>query len=295
VGTPVCVFSSYSSYELEEILSVTGSSITLTGNLVSTWPIGTEVYPVLQGYIDAKVTASNKTSIYGGLGLRQREAFDEDAERLLGSHGFSKFNGFDLFNRKPNWASGMQIRTQRRIFNQKTLAIEYVKNYQAESDLLLKFNHTLFSKAELYEVISFFNSKLGKWKQFWIPTWTKDIIVTAAIGSSDTTLTIEDIDYQNSWSGNVTVGKWLYFLLPDGTEEIREVTGWPSATSITISSSLGVDVSAEELPFLLCSFLVASRFNSDELEVQHLTSQISEITFNSMSLADDPMVTTTTT
>jgi hypothetical protein len=294
-GQTVCLFDAYNNYELETIVSSTASAITLSGNLVSTWAAGTEVYPILQGYIRSKLLLPLRSSIYGGVAIQQRESYDDAITRLLGSHSFGSHRGYDVFNKEPNWVSGMRFHIQRDVTTFKTLAIEYTKTYQTESDLTLEFDHLLFSRAELYDMVGFFNSKLGEWKQFWIPTWTKDVVVTAAIGASDTTLTIEDIDYEDKWSGNVTTGKWLYFLLTNGTEVIREVTGWPSDTELEIDSALGVAVSAEELPYMVCSFLIASRFNSDELEVAHRTTQVSEITLNTLSLAEDPMLTTTTT
>jgi hypothetical protein len=250
---------------------------------------------MLQGYVDARAVMSQETSIYGGVAIKQRDVYDEDVTRILGSHNFEEHNGYYVFNKEPNWADGVKTNIQRRVEVFKALAIEYVKTYQSESDLLLQFDHLFVSKLELYEMVSFFNAMLGRWKPFWIPTWTKDIVVTEQIADSDTTLTIEDMDYGSSWSSNETVGKWIYFLLPDNTEAIREVTGWPTATTITIDSGLGVDVSEEALPYMVSSFLVASRFNSDELEINHMTSQVSEVSFNTISLPDETMSTTTTT
>jgi hypothetical protein len=294
-GQIVCLYDDLDSYELEEIVSSTVSSITLSGNLASTWPTGTVVYPILQGYIEPNDQVSQTTSIYGGLEIKQREVYDEDITRLLGSHSFGDHHGMSVFNLEPNWASPIRLNLFQNIRKIKGIVLEYLKTYQSESDMSFEYSHLLCSKAETRDIVSFFIAMRGRWHQFWIPTWMKDIVVTSEIGSSDTTIDIEDIDYVNTWATNDMVGKKLYFLLPGGTEEIRNVTGWPSSTSLTMDSSLGVDVNELELPSLVSSFLIPSRFNTDELEVLHKSANVSEVSFTTISLPDDSMTTTTTT
>lgn len=294
-GQTVCLYDDFDTYELEEIVSSTDNSITLSGNLVSTWPTGTVVYPVLQGYIEANSQITQKTSIYGGIEIKQREVFDPDITRLLGSHSFSDHHGMPVFNLEPNWASEVRVNLSQHVRTIKGIVLEYAKTYQSESDVSFEYNHLLCSKADTRAIVSFFMDMRGRWHQFWVPTWMKDIVVTSAIGSSDTTITIEDIDYVNTWATNDTVGKKLYFLLPSGSEKIRDVTGWPTTTSLTMDSSLGEAVSEGELPVLVSSFLMPSRFNNDELEVIHNSANVAEVAFTTMSLPDDSMTTTTTT
>jgi hypothetical protein len=295
VGQLVCVFEDYDNYEVEIIQSKTSSSITLSGNLVDTWPLGTLVYPILQGYIDSKNKIEQETSIYGGMEIKQREVIDDSITREEGSYSYETHRGFFVFNRQPNWASGVKLNVGKKIEVFKGLVIEYAKTYQDESEIILDFEHLFVSRAELYEVVSFFIGMRGRWGAFWVPTWTKDVVITAAIGSSDTTIQIEDIDYEDAWSENMATGRWLYFLLPNNTEIIRKVVGWPSSTQVTIGTSLGVGISTDQLKHTICSFLLASRFNSDELSVEHLTTVASTVTIDTHSLPDDKMWSTTTT
>ena len=146
---------------------------------------------------------------------------------------------------------------------------------------------------ECAEVRGLFNACKGKWKQFWLPSWQRDVVVTAAISSSDDYLTIEDIDYSASWSASHIIGKYLFILLPDGTEIYRKVVGWPTDTRLNLDATIGQDIAVESVGFILVSFLFPARFEIDEGELEYFRPTVATTRFRMTTLHDENMTTTT--
>jgi hypothetical protein len=141
----------------------------------------------------------------------------------------------------------------------------------------------------------FFNAQMGKWNQLWVPSWQRDVVITGAISAADKTITIEDIDYANSWSGSTIVGKYLFLLLPDGTKLYREIVGWPSSTQLTLNYAVGYDIAADEVSHILGSFLLPGRLEVDEMSMEYHRPNVAEVKLRCQSIHTAVASTTTTT
>jgi hypothetical protein len=109
-GQSVVVMSDYSTYEVGIILSTTASSITLSTNLGSTWPVGTPVYPLLQCQLDSKSSDLKQVnSTAGSVKLSFKETYEADAMYITFAHSFPSYNGFPIFNKEPNWIAGCRV------------------------------------------------------------------------------------------------------------------------------------------------------------------------------------------
>ena len=118
---------------------------------------------------------------------------------------------------------------------------------------------------------------MGRYGRFWIPSWKKDIIITAAFTELDTTLTIQEDQYTAIWFDSLSTGHFLFFEWPDGTWECKEVVYALSSTSIILESALGKACAADELSNLRVSFLYFVRFDQDEIEFEYQTEEDTDI------------------
>lgn len=295
VGGLFVLFDGYETYEAREIFSKTTTRLNFLTGLSSTWESGSEVYPMIHMTMDQNVTYQKVTSSYGGTSLVFKEAWNEDVEHELASHTFPTYNTFPVFNKKPNWADRFNLSISRPSEFLQKLGVQIRYTREAESEFLLNTGYLWDGLDECFEIRGFFNECMGKWKQFWLPTWQRDVVLTGAISSSDTTLTIEDIEYSSYWAENAIIGKHLFILLPDDTEIYRRVKAWPTSTTLTLNESVGHDVSADEIQHTLVSFLLPSRFEVDEMEMQYYKPTVASTKFRTQSIHDEIMGVSTTT
>ena len=134
---------------------------------------------------------------------------------------------------------------------------------------------------------NFFDGVSGRFLGFWMPTWQRDIVVTAAIGANDTALTIEDFGYDTSWFLNDVTGRHIFVMFPDGSIRLRKVTAAPSGTSITIDQKFGISASAADLSSLLVSFLLYVRFDRDNYVETHIVPGKANVTFDFITIPSE--------
>lgn len=284
-----------STYEVGRILTVTDTTITLTANLASTWAISSEVYPMLPMQLEQQVAHTKESSRLGKVGLLFKEAWNDEAVHGLGAHSFPTYNNYTVFNQEPNWVTALTWGINRPSERHVNLGVDLSYTREGESEFTLDASYMGDGVAAIADLKGLFNTHLGKWKQLWLPTWQKDITVTAAIGAADTSITIEDFDYINYWAGNNIIGKHLYFLFPDGTETYRKVIGWPSNTQLNLNGQIGTAVPAGHLSALLVCFLLPARFDIDEMEMSYDRVGLAGTRMRLQSLHDEVMNTSTST
>jgi hypothetical protein len=295
VGGLLVLFKDYETYEVREISSKTTTRLNFLTGLSSTWESGSIVYPMIHMTIDKTLSYRKVTSSYGGSSIVFKEAWNEDVEHELASHTFPTYNGFTVFNKKPNWREGFSFSINRSSEFLQKLGVQIRYTREAESEFLVSGSYLWDGLDECLEIRGFFNECMGKWKQFWLPTWQRDVILTGAITSTDTSLTIEDIEYSSYWAGNSIIGKYLFILLPDDTEIYRRVKDWPTPTTLTLNKEVGHDVSADEIDHTLVSFLLPARFEIDEMEMSFYKPTVADNRLRMQSLHDDTMGFSTTT
>ena len=279
-GAPCVVMTAYDTYEYAEILSFTDTSITLNTNLVSTWATG-NVYPVLQSRFDWQQQLGGVTSTIANLSVDADEAFDADVTKVfIGADPFITHLSRPVFTLEPNWRTTVDQTIGRPYDIWKFLGKEAVDTSREESVIGTKALFTFYNRADLYEFIKFFDYVRGRWGRFYCPTWMKDVVVTSAIGSADTVLDVEAIDWSNYWDIGYDVGPAgsnLFLWAPDGTKVAREIVDEPTTTTLELGKAVGIDVTAEGLYALLCSFLPLSRFATDSIEIKYEAENVAEV------------------
>ena len=209
------------------------------------------------------------------------------------------YQDYAVMTERPNWATALTQNFITDVNVLQYLGIGRAWSQQAETGIAWEAEFLLDSRAAIKGLRDAFDARKGRWGAFWCPTWQGDVIVTGAIGATDTTLTIEDMEYGTYWgaAGYEVTGRYLAIRLSDGTMIYRRVMGWPSSTSLAIDQSLGVEVAEAELGSLLVSFLLFARFDMDEIELEYLTETVAQtkLRFRSVAAEAASLTMTTTT
>ncbi|MFA5753984.1 MAG: hypothetical protein WC905_01305 [Patescibacteria group bacterium] len=258
------------SYEVGVINVLASAQITLVGNLTSTWPAGSFVLPLY----DCRIASAQKVS--GANERRQvwyieaMEAF-EDARSFsysLPSSGAAQYESIDLLTLPMD--KPIEYGFARPYDMQQFLGLGYAYSRFATGDNNLSFKSaaTLSSRPQIRELLDFFDSQMGRHGDLWVPSWSRDIVPTVAIGASDTEITIDPIDYDNTYLANDVIGRHVFVYFPDKSYVCRKIID-ATAETIELDSALGTAVSASQLKRLMISFLNYVRFDLDELEVSY--------------------------
>ena len=119
------------------------------------------------------------------------------------------------------------------------------------------------------------HSRKGRWKSFWIPSWSGDITVTHEIAASDTTIEITDI-------GMRTRGVFPFDIMilgKDGSRTCCQVTSAAAGSTgkevITVSAQVGAHLYTWDID-KVC-MLTLYRFESDRIEITHESGMVSTV------------------
>jgi hypothetical protein len=282
------------TYETKTISSLAATRINFSGVLGSTWPIGTTIYPILHCFLEQSMPVKNVTSQVAGASFVFKEAWDSGITHVLATHTFPSYQGFTVFTEEPNWASVVNTNFSRSLEKLKDLGVSLQYTNEDESDMLIEGDHMGATLAEVANLRGLFQSHMGKWKQFWTPTWQRDVVLTAGLTIAGDTITIEDIEYTDYWANNQIIGKYLYLDLPGGAI-YRKVIAWPSTTSLQLDTAVGEDVAVAIAENMLVSFLVPVRFEIDEMELSYHRVNVATTRLRMHTLQKEVMTTTTTT
>lgn len=294
VGAPIMLYEDINNYEVKNITVVGSNSFTVDNDFTGTWPIGTYVYPVVQGRLLKSISFSEETSYgRGPTQIEINEEYDEDITRsVFSGSSFTTYLNIPVFNLEPN-----RVTVPESIFEVFPLVSEYLSrsldySHSNEAQIKSKFMWSFESRSAAFEVVKFFDECAGRWSNFWYPSWMDDVVLTSPFDSADTVLAIEDIEWTSYWSNTKANGRYLYVLLPDGTEIIRKILSAPTSTSIQVDAAMGTTITSTA--GVICSFLYMGRFNSDELTLRYYTEGYMETEIQLATLQDVTGTTTTT-
>lgn len=301
--SPVILFDDKDNFEVKQITSWSNPTLTLETNLASTWPAGTLVYPCLQARCAESQPLTHSTGRYGNMRVTFEEVVDIDITQLSSYVGktegrlgdFSKYNGLFILDKEPNWVRAMDQKWIHMRDILKYYGVEEMLTYQTETELIFGCEYMAKNRNEVIALRDFFNFHRGRWRHFWIPTWVDDFVITSAISSSDTSLTVEDFDWNTYYNSAQEFGQHIAIILGDGTIIPKTITSVSGDTTVNLDSAVGVNVPADELGSIKCSFLIPARFDYDEIEFTFRKEGFAIVNSRFASLNDDPMRSSTST
>jgi len=192
-------------------------------------------------------------------------------------YAFALYKDHELFLFKPDWIRNPEESLLHEYETLGNLGIVVTEDLLEETVLRFRTLFSPSSKSEIQRLLDFFDEMIGRFGNFWVPSWKKDIIVSTAFDAAAITLDIQGDQYAAVWFDSLSTGHFLYFKWPDGEYKCRKVVGVPSTTQITLESAIDKACGTNELSSLLVSFLYFVRFDQDEVEAEYETEEDANI------------------
>lgn len=274
------------SYETFDIITISGSTITVSDTLASTWPSNSYVYPLYAFRIAQAQEVDKSPENIDTFTISAVEEFEteRDFTYTIPTISVATYSGIDLFLNTPIEALKHSYTHPYTLTQYLGKGLTYSYYDDEDTEITMATKYMEGSKQELWEIMEFFDNKQGRLEPFWVPTWGKDIIVTSAITVSGTVLDIENIEYTTYYLPSDIINRHVLFKFPDNTYACRKIVT-STSTTITLDSALGTAVSAANLSKMYNSFLIYGRFNIDELLVIYFHNQdIAKISINFKNL-----------
>ncbi|MCK4777593.1 MAG: hypothetical protein KAS39_04390, partial [Actinomycetia bacterium] len=167
----------------------------------------------------------------------------------------------------------------------KDIGLQAVESWFDEDDthMVNNFNLLTEGRANIWEILNFFDHRLGKYNTFWMPTWNRDLTATVAITAGATLINVADYEYDTLFAGNVVINRHLFIGLPDRSYVCRKIIS-ATANTITLNEAIGTPLRAIELDHVLFSFMNFSRFGSDRLEIDYIRGELASFRQTTMGL-----------
>lgn len=183
---------------------------------------------------------------------------------------FTEWLGLKIFDPEPDWSKKVSWGAERESWVARKYAAAYSESHQTEATVSWEWEYLLETQEEIQEFIDFFDEVKGRWGAFWSPSFCSDILISEPFAAGATEIKITDIGYSRMWLPNSCLGRFLVFYFPDGTVQPNFVSAAPADTQLSLAYPLVNACSEDEVPLMMVSFLLLSRFDSDELELQYL-------------------------
>lgn len=274
--------------DLRKIIAVVGNTAELGATLDGDWPTGSKVYPVVSGYLPNSISASMLNNNTARIAI----ALDvlPGSEPVI-DYGVPEeiYDGREVFLKRPDWSGtptvGFEaIRDQvdygyGRIdnffpvpFNYRTSKVTYLGRDREDAEAFIRF----------------FHRQMGQIGEFFMPTYTEDMIMKGTAETEGFTLRVEGLSVFQAFADSDVYRHVILFFV-DGTHLIRRIDtiGQISDLSgddsvLVMTESWGEDFAAEDI--VLVCWLPLWRFSSDNLIVSWVTDGVAQFAVNMTSL-----------
>lgn len=274
-GGLALLWRAHDDYEALEILSVDVAALTLKSATLADWPAGTRVYPIRLGMLPQRQGFTRAT----GHHVTGQVAFSfVDNPGVAAADSGDTYAGYRVYLGRTNWREPVEIEAQRQL---ETLDYEtgapWVDDLSGLATLLKSWRWTLQSRSEIVALRGWLAARGGRRVPFWSASQAVDLEVIAAIGASDSAITVRNIGYASYLDGRAD-RRHLVIETLDGARHYRAITASSeidaASESLTIDATLGVTLQPADIASVRFMHLV--RLDSDEVEIEWHTSQVAE-------------------
>lgn len=282
VGLVLCTES-----EFAEIDEITPNSVSLKSPLERPWPAGTKILPVQPARVQNDLRITHPAAALADATVRFE--FEEEWP-IPAEAGAVTYRGHPVLLAPTNWTEGVDAE-----YGRKLIALDYLTGRRAVDDLsgitTVRRTHRwlLHGRAEISAFRRWLAARAGRLSAFWLPSGQSDLRLVAAVGASDSALTVENRGY----AANVpaAVGRRdVVITTASGQRFFRRITGATELNadteSLGLDSVLGVALLPEQVRQM--SFLQLVRLDADAVEIAYHTDNLAEVGLGLTSLRDDP-------
>lgn len=293
-GHPVIIIdpSDWTSYEVGEIDSIAGGTITLVDNLVSTWDATLDVYPLMAAHLISVQDVTHVTDYVSSTIIDASSTME--AVSNPAAYSYDSATDFWPSSIQPEWSGTPQLKIKHPFSKLEFLGVATTESNYDETTLEWKARFVCSTKVEIQALLDIFNGKRGRFGSMFVPTWRSDLVITAAFDAAERDFEFEDISYYSEW-WLADTAHFVSFDFPDGTVLQRRIIDVADPTHFTINESLGKAATADEVKSVRVSFMPYSRFSIDELDLNYENENTAwtALTFSSIPKETPNLLTTT--
>lgn len=198
----------------------------------------------------------------------------------------------DLLGVSTLWDIGLDWKTNpsRQVYQGRTLLELSTSRItvQETNDFLAQEVRALItgmSAAEVTELITFFNARLGRLRRFWFPVIARKFTIVEDLSQFATTITVESCGFAATSQGY----ERIIIYMDNGDRITRGIESaldnGDGTETLTLITPLYRDITATSV--LLCCPLILGRFMADELSLNHKTAHVAEVSIAIKELVRD--------
>ena len=266
------------------ILSVAGTAVTLTSNLLNTFPVGAKVRPAYLARFQPSAEFNARLSTVREMGVVY-DAEPGDDPVATAAITPPMFEGRDVFLTKPNWSRDVSLtfESARRVLDPGRGRID-VRNSRGFPTLIQKMQYTQTTREKAEELLAFFVRQKGRRGSFFMPSWQVDFRPEVAAAAGSSTLRVNGTDFHTAYFGSVL---WnTVYVDFGGSYQINRITGLAISsgdTILTMANPWSQQVPAGH-PISWCP---RWRFATDQLKLDWQTSAVAEVAVSVQQLRNE--------
>jgi len=266
------IYSDPTRYEAVPIATVSPTGITLQTPLTKDWGVGSWVVPAKLAHLTGTIELSALTpEVFTG---RIQAQFNQFTTPVLSPH--QVLNGKPYLDHEPNWVAARKASWQRN-----TGVIDYgvgnIVTYDLNgfSETVRDFEYLTHERSSIHELRSFLYQIKGKWKGFYVPTYTNDLtLVTNQINAVDTTIQVEHTYFSENLLSRILT-MYIQVRTKSGGQIITRIVNFSSTSStetLYLETAFGTTVQKSNIE-RIC-FVFVTRLDADVVEFNWTTPEI---------------------
>lgn len=273
---------------LRTIDSVAGLTIAFTSAVAGDFPVDLKIYKAVTGRLESNISASQYTNRLATVAC----VFNADpgVEVYPSAGPFSAtHNGRELLLKRPNWGDRLapSFTSYLKTVDYGVGRADYFSPIPY-NDRFHKANYIGRDIAEGEEMERFYRRCLGQLHEFYMPTFTEDIVLKETLNMGATSMRIEGADFARDMQGD-TIYKDLIVYTDDGNHYARHIL-----SIYEVNDTFGNDTIIqidEAFPLALSVYTVRQicwlplwRLASDSMTFQYVTDEVTQFSMTMKTL-----------
>lgn len=270
-------------WELVEIDDSSAAVLELASGVDSDWPEGTRVYPCWPVEVTSEEIPQPAAGVTRAAVTAEVTAFDDPVVPTQAS-----YRDDPILERQPNWVEGLSAQYQRvlREFDGGIGAWDRI-DAAGRPFVVRGHRHTVWEEGSilsgttgLQEFTGNLAYMYGRWRGFWCPSHSADLILAESIDNGDTSIVVEKIDVDEHFDGQLgrtdisirkTDGDWIHRRIVD-TQTDADIE------KLDLDESIDEDLALSDVT-KIC-WLEWVRMASDELVIERPAAEVIETSFS---------------
>lgn len=189
------------------------------------------------------------------------------ADDLAASTGMTSYRSHDVMLDRTVLVNDVQEKFEREAeeadngIGPITLMAE--RTYPVQTSVL---GWATLTRQELWALRTWLHTRRGKWRGFWVPSWSADLVLAQAVGPTDTTMRVQRMGYAAQEGV-----RDVMIVTTTGARHFRRILGgeyWSSTQELlTLDGAIGLTLAPSDIE-MIC-LLTFMRLDADRVEIRH--------------------------